>query len=173
MLLADSLVKELAGANIVRGQTGDSWSTVGGDESRGRICTSTVKPGARLYSIPLMRFNWGQIQDTPNRQQMQSSDDEQRKRGAGLGILPVVDNGEMFFQDNMRVYAVDLDSGVPLPAWVETNPADNGAYKAPGNPPPSPMPHSPPATSSQNAAPSITASRSPARETSLTASSPT
>jgi outer membrane protein assembly factor BamB len=140
VLLADSLVKELAGANIVRGQTGDSWSTVGGDESRGRICTSTVKPGARLYSIPLMRFNWGQIQDTPNRQQMQSSDDEQRKRGAGLGILPVVDNGEMFFQDNMRVYAVDLDSGVPLPAWVETNPADNGAYKAPGNPPPSPMP---------------------------------
>ena len=127
------------GANIVRVETGDSWLTVGGDESRGRICTSTVKPGARLYAIPLMRFNWNQIPDNSNRQQMQNSDDEQRKRGAGLGILPVVDKGEMFFQDNTRIYAMDLDGGVPLPAWVDTYPMQNGAYKAPGNPPPSPL----------------------------------
>ncbi len=140
VILADSLAKEMAGAKVVRGETDDSWLTVGGDESRGRVCTSTVKPGARLYAIPLMRFNWNQIADTPNRQQMESSDDDQRKKGAGLDIMPVVDKGELFFQDNARIYAIDLDGGVPLPAWVDTYPGQDGAYTAPGEPAPAPAP---------------------------------
>jgi outer membrane protein assembly factor BamB len=139
VILADSLAKELAGAKVVRVETGDSWLTVGGDESRGRICTSTVKPGARLYTIPLMRFHWNQI-PVPNREQMESSDDDQRKKGAGLDIMPVVDKGELFFQDNARIYAMDLDGGVPLPAWVDTYPVQNGAYTAPGDPSPAPAP---------------------------------
>jgi outer membrane protein assembly factor BamB len=139
VLLADSLAKELAEAKIFRGDPGDSWSTVGGDESRGRICTSTVKPGARLYTIPLMKFNWNQIPEA-NKQLMQSSDDDQRKKGAGLGILPVVDKGQLFFQDNVRLYAVDVDSGVPLPAWVDTYPMQNGVYTVPGSPAPVPTP---------------------------------
>ena len=36
------------------------------------------------------------------------------------GVFPVVDRGEMFFQDNARVYAVSLESGTPLPGWAET-----------------------------------------------------
>ena len=139
VVLADSLAKELALATIVRGQPSDSWLTVGGDETRGKICASTVKPGARLYTVPLMRFNWNQIPDSPNRQQMQSTDDDQRKKGAGLGIMPAVDKGQLFFQDNTHIYALDLDSGVPLPAWVDTYPMENGAYKPPGNSPPVPL----------------------------------
>ena len=38
--------------------------------------------------------------------------------GMTLGVLPVADRGELFFQDGMRVYAVSLESGVPLPGWV-------------------------------------------------------
>jgi outer membrane protein assembly factor BamB len=139
VLLADSLAKDLASAKVVRGETSDSWLTVGGDESRGRICASTVKPGARLYTIRLMRFNWNQIAE-PNRQQMQSADEDQRKKGAGLDILPVVDKGELFFQDNVRIYAMDLDGGVPLPAWANTYPMQNGAFTVPGEPALAPAP---------------------------------
>ncbi len=139
VVLATSLAGELANATLVKGQSTDSWQTVGGDETRGKSSASTVKPGARLYTVALMRFNWNQIPDSPNRQQMQSTDDDQRKKGAGLGIMPAVDKGQLFFQDNTHVYALDLDSGTPLAAWVETYPMENGAYKAPGNFPPVPL----------------------------------
>jgi outer membrane protein assembly factor BamB len=129
VLLADSLAKELSSASIVRGQETDSWLTVGGNESRSKVCDSTVKPGARLYSIRLMRFNWDKFQDNAQRQQMENNDKEGREKGEGLGIMPAVDNGQLFFQDNTRIYALDLDGGVPLPAWVETYPMENGAFK--------------------------------------------
>jgi len=138
VLLADSLAKEFATAAITGGQTGDSWVTVGGDDTRGKISISIVKPGARLYAIPLMKYNWEQA-PAANRPQLQGADDDQRKKGAGLGIMPVVDKGELFFQDNTRIFAMDLDGGVPLPAWLDTYPSENGAYKAPGDSPPQPL----------------------------------
>jgi outer membrane protein assembly factor BamB len=45
----------------------------------------------------------------------------------------------VFFQDNTRIYAMDLDGGEPLPAWVETYPMENGAYKVPGSASPAPL----------------------------------
>jgi outer membrane protein assembly factor BamB len=138
--LADSLTKELSAAQIVHAEVNDSWLTVGGDESRSKGCSSTVKPGARLYSIPLMHYNWAAIPEPGQRQQMQRNDEDSRKKGAGLGIMPVVDNGQLFFQDNTRIYALDLDTGTPLPGWLSTSPADQGAYKlSPGTPYPVPL----------------------------------
>ena len=109
VLLADSLTKELAGANLVRGEGDDSWLTVGGDVSRSKVSTSTVRPGARLYSITLPQPTWKQIPDQAQRHQIELNDQDQRKRGSGLGILPAVDRGQLFFQDNTRIYALDLD----------------------------------------------------------------
>jgi outer membrane protein assembly factor BamB len=140
VILADSLAKEISAAQIVHAEVNDSWLTVGGDESRGKGCSSTVKPGARLYSIPLMHFNWATILEPGQRQQMQRNDDDSRKKGAGLGIMPAVDNGQLFFQDNTRIYALDLDTGVPLPAWLDTNSADQGAYKLKTTGSPTPVP---------------------------------
>jgi len=151
VLLTDSLTKELSRAGILQGQgaeglasPSDSWPTVGGDESRSKICSSTVKPGARLYTIRIMGFDWAQIPSPPERQQRQRNDEDLRAKGVGLGIMPAVDKGQLFFQDNTRIYAMDLDSGQPLPAWVETYPVDtypmeSGAYKVPGSASPVPL----------------------------------
>ena len=47
--------------------------------------------------------------------------------------MPVVDRGELFFQDAVRIYGVDLESGVPLAEWVKTNGPDHGgAFRVPG-----------------------------------------
>jgi outer membrane protein assembly factor BamB len=139
VLLTDSLTKELSRAGIVHDQGSDSWPMVGGNESRSKICSSTVKPGARLYRIPIKTFAWNQIPNLPERQQKERNDDELRAKGVGLGIMPAVDKGQLFFQDNTRICAMDLDGGEPLPAWVDTYPMENGAYKVPGNPSPAPL----------------------------------
>jgi len=139
VVLADSLERELASAGgIVRAASSDSWLTVGGDQSRGKISSSTVKPGARLYSIPLTALTWQQVGDPNQRHNLEQEDKEQRKLGAGLGVMPVVDRGELFFQDNVGIYAVNLDSGVPLSGWANTYPSNNGAYKLSGNAAPMP-----------------------------------
>jgi outer membrane protein assembly factor BamB len=138
VLLADSLEKELASANLVRGEGSDSWLSVGGDPSRSKYSSSTVRPGARLYSIPLPQPSWTQIPDQAQRHQIELTDEDQRKRGAGLGIMPAVDHGQLFFQDNTRIYALDLDSGGPLPGWIATYPT-NGAYTLSDNPTPVPL----------------------------------
>lgn len=52
VLLADSLQKELAGANLVRGESSDSWLSVGGDPSRSKVSSSTVRPGAAVFHPP-------------------------------------------------------------------------------------------------------------------------
>ncbi len=139
VLLADSLQKELAGANLVRGESSDSWLSVGGDPSRSKVSSSTVRPGARLYSIALPQPSWKQIPDESQRHQIELTDQDQRKRGAGLGIMPAVDHGQLFFQDNTRIYGVDLDSGGPLPAWVDTYPMQSGVYSLTDGPTPVPL----------------------------------
>jgi len=139
VVLTASLSKELSRSGIVHGPSSDSWPTVGGDESRSKVCSSTVKPGARLYAIRIDPFKWNQIPNSPDNQQKEHNDDDLRAKGVGLGIMPAVDKGQLFFQDNTRIYARDLDGGEPLPAWVDTYPMENGAYKVPGNPSPVPL----------------------------------
>jgi outer membrane protein assembly factor BamB len=132
VILADALKQELAsGSPVVGAPAGDSWLTFGGDESRDRVSTSTVRPGARLYSVKLSEVSWKWEGDPTQRQRLEAQDRAQRDQGAGLGVMPVVDRGELFFQDNVSIYGVGLDSGLPLPGWAETYPND-GFYKLPG-----------------------------------------
>ncbi|MDP9175127.1 MAG: PQQ-binding-like beta-propeller repeat protein [Planctomycetota bacterium] len=132
VVLADSLQGELASdTGIVRGAGGDSWLTFGGNESRDKLSSSSVKPGARLYSINLSEISWKWVSDPARRHDMEEQDRAQRKMGAGLGVMPAVDRGELFFQDNTSIYGIDLDSGLPLPGWATTHASEHGVYKLP------------------------------------------
>lgn len=139
VLLADSLEQALSSTGgVVRAEGTDSWTTVGGDQSRSKVSSSTVKPGARLYSIALTPVTWKQVGDPTQRHNLEQQDKSLRLLGAGLGVMPAVDHGELFFQDNVRMYAVNLDSGVPLAGWENTYPSLNGVYHLSANAAPLP-----------------------------------
>ncbi len=106
----------------------------GGDESRSMISAATGRPGARLATIdytplPTMgnsgggRRMRGQFIQDNGAGNTNGSD-----QTAGFGVMPVADAGELYFQDGSRIYAVSLQSGVPLPGWIQTYPNSNGQY---------------------------------------------
>ncbi|MGA3066947.1 MAG: PQQ-binding-like beta-propeller repeat protein [Tepidisphaeraceae bacterium] len=130
VILADDLTRRFAEARVREGTSGDSWLTVGGDPTRNRVSTSTVKPGARLYSIALPDRSIKTI-DPAVRRQLEQQDLPQQQMGVRLGVMPVVDHGELFFQDNASLYAIDLDDGTPLPQWAANWPG--GQFKLQGN----------------------------------------
>jgi outer membrane protein assembly factor BamB len=130
VVLADSLRVELSQpVKWAEGSLGDSWDTVGGDASRGKLVDSTLKPGARLYSLTLSQEAPSGI-DPRIEEQLRKEASVQDQMGVRLGVMPAVDHGELFFQDNLCLYAVDVDSGAPLSGWLATWP--NGVYKIPG-----------------------------------------
>ncbi|HWE92613.1 MAG TPA: PQQ-binding-like beta-propeller repeat protein [Tepidisphaeraceae bacterium] len=126
VVLAESLEQEtkapVAGAAFA---SADSWPIFGGDASRGRVSSAGGKPGARLYGVALSKPSW----PPQNRQQKQLLEQQFKhavEEGQTLGIMPVTDRGELFFQDGQRAYGVSLESGVPLPGWAQSYPS--GAY---------------------------------------------
>ncbi|MDB5303459.1 MAG: bamB 4 [Phycisphaerales bacterium] len=126
VVLADSLAQETQApvANAAFASA-DSWPVFGGDPSRGRVSSAEGKPGARLYGIGLSKPVWKDIhaqQKNLLEKQYQHAVDE----GQTLGIMPVTDRGELFFQDGQRVYGVNLESGVPLAGWAQTY--SSGSY---------------------------------------------
>jgi len=133
VVLADSLERELQQKPpAATGSTADSYTTFGGDATRDRILAAAGTPGAHLYSIDLSRPFWSNI----NAQQSQLLElryKEEQRNGLTLGIVPVIDRGALFFQDGQRIYAVSLESGVPLPGWQQTHGGEhNGAYTLAG-----------------------------------------
>src|SRR5207248_4478516 len=85
--------------------------------------------GAKLFGIELTRENLKTIPNPAQRQQVIQQNKTAREAGMMTGVMPVVDRGELFFQDNARIYAVSLDSGLPLAGWASTWDGDrNGRY---------------------------------------------
>ena len=95
----------------------------GGDESRSQISGSKGRPGARLASIEFTLP--GNPRGGPGGQ---DADAARRDPSAPPGVLPVTDGDDLFFQDGARVYAVSLQSGTPLPGWVQSYPNAQGQY---------------------------------------------
>src|SRR5688572_27272678 len=126
--LAESLEAELKHkAPTQRVASSDSWPIAWGSPDRARVPAVSAAFGARLFSVEMAES----MMRSPiaARRQIEQMNDADRKSGAMTGVLPVVDRGEMFFQDNARVYAVSLESGTPLPGWAETyDGARNGQY---------------------------------------------
>jgi outer membrane protein assembly factor BamB len=119
--LAESLEKAFdAPPPVSTAMIADSWPTFGGSPDRARISSAAGRPGAKLFSIDLVKpgrmrnFNPDQLRE------LEQTDQAHRDSGMMLGVFPSLDNGELFFQDNARVYAVSLESGVPLPGWAAT-----------------------------------------------------
>lgn len=118
--LLDALTRQLQQKPPVAVAGGaKAWPMVGGDPSRSLISSATATPGAKVYSIDLP----GPIVDNLNEQHKRAlldAHNNARNQGLTINILPVVDRGELFFQDGERVYALHLESGVPLAGWTQT-----------------------------------------------------
>lgn len=127
VVLADSLVNELKQpAPVASGSTGDSYGTFGGDATRNRIISVAGTPGAHLYSAALSK--WAHMSG-PQSQLFEARYKEDVKSGMTLGVMPVVDRGELFFQDGQRLYGLNLESGVPLAGWQQSHGSEHdGAY---------------------------------------------
>ncbi len=119
--LAQSLERDLNSAPPVVAATGssNSWPIPFGDASRSRVPEQVGVGGARLYSIPIAKPTYSQLAPM-QRRELEQIYTNGLQTGLMTGILPVVDNGELFFHDNARVYAVSIDSGLPLPGWAST-----------------------------------------------------
>ncbi len=121
VVLADELGKMLASPPPVArgGADADSWPIFGGDASRGRVPNANGQPGAKVAEIPVVRSR-ALPMPADRRRATDDADKRSRELGLGLGIMPSVDRGELFYQDNKRVYAASVDSGLPLPGWAIT-----------------------------------------------------
>lgn len=130
--LGESLAEELQGITALAAAAapGDSWMTFGGDASRGRVPAAAGRPGARLFNVALASPQLPRR--PPERQQIEQAPPADVSAGMTLGVFPVVDRGELFFQDGARIYARSIESGVALPGWHQTYPGDrDGQYVLP------------------------------------------
>jgi len=126
MKLADALAEALTAEISIQSLATDSWPTAFGNNSRDRVPAAITGIGARLFSVPIVRA----APRLPAGQRAPADmDRDQRQAGFATGILPVIDRGELFFQDNQRIYGLSLDSGLPLAGWAETYAGDRaGRY---------------------------------------------
>lgn len=130
---ADALASVLKEPVIAAAEAStNSWPTLGGGPGRGRVPQVVAKPGARLFSVELARPSLRGL-DAARRRSVQR---QMVTKDGGGGVMPVVDRGQMFFNDGQRLYGVSLDSGFPLPGWAATYPgeAQQGRYVPPGPP---------------------------------------
>ena len=107
----------------------DDWPSPYGTPDAAAVPDQICVGGARLFSVPLP----GPTRRPANPQLMPQYRNTQvadRKSGASIGILPAVDSGALYFQDNARVWAVGLSTGLPLPGWAATYPGDRGGCYA-------------------------------------------
>jgi outer membrane protein assembly factor BamB/outer membrane protein assembly factor BamD (BamD/ComL family) len=130
VVLADSLDAQIKLAHsAAENIRTDSWPMAFGSLDRSLVPAVAGFGGAKLFSIKLSEENLKAIPDPNLRNQAKQLNHVAREAGNMTGVMPVVDRGELFFQDNARVYAVSLDSGLPLPGWASTYDGDpQGSY---------------------------------------------
>ena len=130
VILADELARQCVRpvSTVTAAGDDDSWPMPGGDPSRGRISTSTVRPGALLYSVRISQRSWRAVTDPTQLSTVEEMDKTLHAEGAMLGVMPVADHGQMFFQNNSRIIGVNIDDGTPLPGWLATYPNHDGQY---------------------------------------------
>ena len=117
--LDQQLAQKPPAASAGHGNT--SWRTFGGDETRNLVFDVAAQPADRIYSIPVAGLD---SESVPAAQQASFTMGLRtaREQGLTINVIPSVDHGELYFQDGMRMYAVRLESGVPLPGWLQTYP---------------------------------------------------
>lgn len=103
----------------------DHWPILGGDASRGRISTTHQYLSAQLlFHVALALRAIPNL--PPNRRvEFTQQQDYASKAGSFLGIIPVTDRGELYFQDGRNIYAAMLKNNTVAPNW-----AGNGSGKS-------------------------------------------
>ncbi|MFI5381089.1 MAG: PQQ-binding-like beta-propeller repeat protein [Tepidisphaerales bacterium] len=126
--LVDAMEKAMAGppANATSASS-DGYPMIGGDASRTALSAASADPTSRvaLVQIPAPSI-------TAPTEQLRSGAlsyfENARTTGMGTSVMPAVDRGELFFQDGQRLWAVHLESGVPLAGWQQTYSGRSGMY---------------------------------------------
>jgi len=140
VILVESLQAELGTARpAARSSTADSWPIFMGDEARSRVSTGQGRTGARAFvsvemaKVPTFAARGRRVGFEPFNEVRPNSTEIDT---ASLGVLPVVDRNELYFSDGSNIYAVSLESGLPLPQWQQTYPEKMGRYAAFNTPAP-------------------------------------
>jgi outer membrane protein assembly factor BamB/tetratricopeptide (TPR) repeat protein len=131
--LVESLSQILSAPAIApttRPTDAETYPSFGGSGGRGQLSHSTDnEPRASLAHIELTPPDFNGMMGVSG-QQLKSADVNSLASNAAMGIMPVADNGSIFFQDGRCVYAVDEDTGAPLPGWLNTfGPGRMGRYR--------------------------------------------
>jgi outer membrane protein assembly factor BamB/tetratricopeptide (TPR) repeat protein len=130
--LATALEAELAKAPAAaRTLAADSWPMPFGSPDRSRVPAGGAAKMAQTFSVDIQppSFRGLAAANAQQVRQFRISREKEAGRGNLTGVLPAVDGDEMYFQDNARVYAVSLVSGMPLSGWLATYPGDrNGTF---------------------------------------------
>jgi len=127
--LADVLANELKQpSGLVRTFRSDSWPMPFGTPDASAVPEQVSTGGARLFGIEVGGLPARGMGGSRRRGSGNAAWDQYaanaRKYGAATGILPSIDSGELFFQDNAKLYAINLASGLPLTGWQQTYPGE-------------------------------------------------
>ena len=135
--LNSTLAGELAQSVAMQTSDRDHWPVAFGSADRSRLASVESLGGAKIFSVNLSK---AKARNIPGARAGVAGpggtldlDAPDRDNGLMTGVLPVFDRGEMFFSDNATIYAVSLDSGLPLSGWVESysNESSPGRYSLP------------------------------------------
>ncbi len=131
--LVESLSALLAApppAPTTRPSDADTYPSFGGSGSRGEISSSAAKFGGEQKSVQLAPPSYPGCSG----QQLASFQAADKSASGGYDsastIMPVVDDGTLFFQDGRSLYAIDPATACPPPNWLSTYGGDkNGRYQ--------------------------------------------
>ncbi len=124
VVLADELAKLLQDKQqITRVTRSDNWPMQFGSPDASMVPAQISAGGARLFSTEISATT-GRNMVVPIHKQLRRTVIDELSRGNMTGVFPVIDRQELFFQDNTRVYAINLTSGLPLIGWQQTYPGD-------------------------------------------------
>lgn len=110
------------------------WPSFGGSDDRARLApplSSQIAPYVQDIRVPESSFG-----DRPINASFRKDLENDRVMGKLTGIFPVAHGGALFWSDNIHIFAVALDSGLPLPGWLDTYGGGSGdglaGYTLPG-----------------------------------------
>lgn len=122
VVLAKALATALARPQpepVSRPDAADHWPTFNGPGGRGEVLPSQARPGLSPRAILLSQPKLPDL-NSQQRPAYMAEEQQDLETGELMGIMPVADKGELFFQDGRSLYALDADSGLPLPGWART-----------------------------------------------------
>lgn len=101
------------------GVASDSYPTFHGSASRADVPKAPAVAGAMVYATKLPGPPTAGMPES-SRRALEGLWENANRTGAGVNIIPAVDRGQLFFHDGYRLYALHLESGVPLSGWGQT-----------------------------------------------------